>query len=71
MSGAKFPAKNKFIFIFKIFLSLYHLIGRNLFPACEKIISHSPLALRSEISRELTISFPEPVILGKEREALG
>jgi hypothetical protein len=24
------------------------------FPACEKILSHSPLALRSEISRELT-----------------
>jgi hypothetical protein len=23
------------------------------FPACEKIISHSPLALRSEISRKL------------------
>jgi hypothetical protein len=65
MSGAKFPAKNKFIFIFKIFLSLYH------FPACEKILSHSPLALRSEISRELTISFPEPAILGKERDALG
>ena len=33
--------------------NLYSFDWTKAFPACEKILSHSPLALRSEISRKL------------------